>query len=132
MNASALHEQREITVQTEYEFGHVLAVQPDLDGNLIDEILVSDQNGEINIMFLDNDGWLIRIQVLNETSGNVLYTCGEFAGFGKAVASLGDLNGDGVCDVRCVYDYCVEGDDVVMSLTTAMPMHVVYLWFNTL
>ncbi len=81
-------------------FGRSLAALGDLDGDGITELAVgASQNrfgGSVWILFLQRDGTVKRHHRLNHSQLREDGSLGETAGFGHALAHIGDLNGDGL------------------------------------
>ncbi len=88
-------------------FGTALAPLPDLDGNGVADLAVgtgSDDDGgagrgAVWILFLNGDGSVASHQKISDTEGGFTGVLDDDDGFGGAVASLGDLDGDGVGDL---------------------------------
>jgi hypothetical protein len=100
VNVSALHEQTEVTIDTDYELGWVAGVVGDIDGNGMADLAVGTASGEINVMFLRSDGSTSRVIPLNSTISQLVAKCGQIAtGFGSSISKLGDLDGDGVDEI---------------------------------
>ena len=90
------------------EFGRSLANLGDMDGNGVIDLAVGaigdddggvDQKGSVWILFLQADGTVLRHQKISDTQGGFQ---GILAGgdlFGFALASLGDVDADGVVDI---------------------------------
>jgi hypothetical protein len=90
------------------EFGRAIANLGDLDGNGVVDLAVGaigdddggvDQKGAVWILFMQADGTSCAEQKISDTQGNFQ---GIIAGgdlFGFALATLGDLDGDGVTDI---------------------------------
>lgn len=89
------------------EFGAAIAVLDDLDGNGARDVLVGvpkdddggEDRGAVFVLFLDVDGTVLAHQKISSTSGAFAGNLGNGDQFGTSVASLGDLDGDGVTDV---------------------------------
>jgi len=93
------------------EFGRALASLSDLDGDGADDLAVgapgSDEQagmggngfGAVWVLFLDTDGTVGSHQKINEVHGGFGGDLDSHDAFGSAVASLGDLDGDGRTDL---------------------------------
>lgn len=113
-----------------FQFGSTVASIGDLNNDGRTEIAVSvlesDEfsNGEIWVLFLNNDGTVLDEQVINEAeggfTGDLIHTIGLRPSFGDSMAGIGDLNGDGVEDIA-VGSF---GDD-----STGMDQGVVWVLF---
>jgi len=88
-------------------FGHAVACTEDLDGDGRRELLVGspgDDDGGLNrgavwILFLDPSGSVRAQQKVSQTAGGFPATLRNSDNFGSALASLGDLDGDGTVEV---------------------------------
>jgi len=88
-------------------FGSSLARVGDLDGDGITELAVgalADDDGGLNrgavwILFLDSGGGVKAQQKISDTAGGFGLVGNDIAAFGSALAPLGDLDGDSVCDL---------------------------------
>jgi len=95
------------TLDDQDQFGTSVASLGDLDGDGIPDIAVgagSDQDGgedrgAVWILFLDTDGTVKSFQKISDLEGGFTGTLDNFDIFGISVASLGDLDGDGVTDI---------------------------------
>jgi hypothetical protein len=84
-------------------FGKSLAPLADLDGDGIGELAVGayeDDDGGLNrgavwVLFLNSDGTVHRHQKLSELHGGFAGPLNDEDGWGRSVAGIGDLNGDG-------------------------------------
>lgn len=90
------------------EFGRSIACLGDLDGNGVVDLAVGaigdddggvDMKGAVWILFLEADGTVLRHQKISDTEGTFLGVLGGGDIFGFALASLGDVDGDGVVDL---------------------------------
>ena len=87
-------------------FGSAAASIGDLDGNGVSDIVVGavgdddggSSTGALWVLFLDTDFSVKSFQKISATAGGFGDPPGTF-GLGDAVASLGDLDGDGVVDL---------------------------------
>ena len=88
-------------------FGWSTASLGDLDGDGVGDLAVGawlDDDGGLNrgavwVLFLNNDGTVKSHQKISSTEGGFLGTLDDNDRFGNALASLGDLDGDGVGDL---------------------------------
>jgi PKD repeat protein len=87
-------------------FGKGVGVIGDFDGNGVIDIVVGapgDDDGEIDhgaiyILLLDSDGSVLNHHKISGTEGG-LTTLDTLSEFGRGIAPLGDLDGDGVLDL---------------------------------
>jgi hypothetical protein len=85
-------------------FGTALASLGDLDGDGIGDLAVDapgdddggTQQGAVWILFLDTDGTVKSEQKISETAGGFGGVLDDGDNFGSSLASLGDLDGDGI------------------------------------
>ena len=88
-------------------FGWSVASLSDLDGDGVSEIVVGapwDDDGGFNrgavwVLFLNTDGTVKSHQKISDTEGGFTGILDDEDFFGFSVASLGDLDGDGVADL---------------------------------
>ena len=88
-------------------FGKSMASLGDLDGDGVGDLAVGawlDDDGGVNrgavwVLFLNSDGTVKSHQKISDTQGGFTGTLGDHDTFGFSVASLGDLDGDGVGDL---------------------------------
>ncbi len=96
-------------------FGSSLASLGDLDGDGVGDLAVGacadddggNSRGAVWILFLNNDGTVKSHQKISDTQGGFTGILDDSDAFGRSVASLGDLDGDGVGDLAVG----VVGDD---------------------
>ncbi len=105
----------------DYErFGNSLAPLGDLDGDGVADLAVGaplddDSSGSVGVggslgavwvLFLNADGTVKREQKISETAGGFLGNLRTGDSFGYSLASLGDLDGDGIADLvtGAIYD----------------------------
>ncbi len=88
-------------------FGHSVVALGDLDGDGVGDLAVGaswDDDGGYNhgavwVLFLNRDGTVKSQQKISDTKGGFTGWLDIIAHFGNSVASLGDLDGDGVVDL---------------------------------
>ncbi|MHC4880693.1 MAG: beta strand repeat-containing protein, partial [Planctomycetota bacterium] len=94
-------------------FGSAVASLGDLDGDGVADIAVGARSGEntdipgfdfeegaVYVLFLNSNGTVKnQVKISDGLNGLAPDTLGRFDHFGSAVASLGDLDGDGVVDI---------------------------------
>ena len=87
-------------------FGNSLASLGDIDGDGVTDLAAGVVNndtiysarGFVSVMLLNSDGTVkSSVKIANETNGGP--TLGQFDYFGSSLASLGDIDGDGVTDL---------------------------------
>ena len=83
----------------DHRFGSALAAVNDLNGDGVVDLAVGSDDNAVWILFLDTDGTVKAEQEISATAGG--FTGGPFSlsGFGRSLAAIGDLNGDGVADL---------------------------------
>ncbi|MCH8824963.1 MAG: FG-GAP repeat protein, partial [Planctomycetes bacterium] len=88
-------------------FGVSVASLGDLDGDGVGDLAVGadrhddggTNRGAVWVLFLNSDGTVRRHQKISDTQGGFTGILDNFDWFGVSVASLGDLDGDGVGDL---------------------------------
>jgi hypothetical protein len=82
-------------------FGTSISPLGDLDGDGVTEIAVGngDNRGAVWVLFLNADGTVKAHQKISDTEGGFTGLIDGNDEFGTSLASLGDLNGDGVADL---------------------------------
>ena len=86
-------------------FGHAVALLPDLDSNGVPDLAVgapldhevATRKGAVYILFMNADGSVKALQKISDNEGtSESLELQDFSGFGSSLASLGDLDGDGL------------------------------------
>ena len=98
-------------------FGNSLAPVGDLNLDGIQDLAVGaydDDDGATNagaiyLLMLDGDGAVVKGHKLSNSFGNLPFTLTSDDRFGYAVASIGDLNGDGTIDLAVSADQDDDG-----------------------
>ncbi len=88
-------------------FSFSVASLGDLDGDRVGDLAVGawgdddggNRHGAVWMLFLNTDGTVKSHQKISDTEGGFTGRLDDFAQFGTSVASLGDLDGDGVGDL---------------------------------
>ncbi len=88
-------------------FGYASAALGDLDGDGVPDLAVGaildgdagPQRGAVWILFLNADGTVRASQKINDASGGFTGVLHDSDVFGRSIANLGDLDGDGVIDI---------------------------------
>ena len=91
-------------------FGRSVASIGDLNGDGVTDLAVGangdddggNSRGAVWILFMNSDGTVDSEQKISDTQGNFGGTLDNFDRFGISVASIGDLDGDGVPDLAVV------------------------------
>ena len=95
------------TLDDEDIFGRGVAALGDLDGDGVADLAVGAHEdddggasrGAVWVLFLNPDGTVKSHQKISDTEGNFTGTLDDGDFFGNSIASLGDLDGDGVGDL---------------------------------
>ncbi len=88
-------------------FGIDIASMGDLDGDGIPDLAVgaqqdqfpSNETGSVWILFMNRDGTVKAHQKISEGVGNFQGSLGQGDQFGRSIANIGDLDGDGINDL---------------------------------
>ncbi len=88
-------------------FGYSIASLGDLDGDHITDIAVGaiqdddggTDRGAVWVLFLNQDGTVKSHQKISDTEGSFMGALDNEDYFGCSIASLGDMDGDGVTDI---------------------------------
>lgn len=104
-------------LDNEDQFGVDVGYIGDLDGDGVSDIAIgarldddgADGSGAVWILFLNTDGTVKAYQKISPTEGNFTGTLDVYDYFGQSVASLGDLDGDGVTDISVGAHYDDDG-----------------------
>ncbi|NJO78637.1 MAG: cadherin-like domain-containing protein [Cyanobacteria bacterium RM1_2_2] len=86
------------------EFGHGVAGLGDLDGDGTADIAVNQRNvdgsrGRVWVLFLNPDGTVKSSQQIGRATGGFTGALDRNDFFGKYLANIGDVNGDGITDL---------------------------------
>ena len=95
------------TLDDQDEFGISVAALGDLDGDGVEDIAVgahydddgNADHGAVWVLFLNTDGTVKSHQKISSTEGGFTGTLDFFNEFGRSVAGMGDLDGDGIQDI---------------------------------
>lgn len=80
-------------------FGIAVANIGDLDGDRRNEIAVGTNDNRVFVLFLDDDGTVLSSTEIGAATGGFGGALDAGDGFGNAITSLGDVNGDGIPDI---------------------------------
>ena len=88
-------------------FGYDVEIIGDLDGDGVTDIAVGapydndggQSQGAVYILFLNSDGTVKDSQKISSTEGNFQEQLDAYDAFGRAIANVGDFDGDGVIDI---------------------------------
>jgi hypothetical protein len=88
-------------------FGFSVTSPGDLDGDLVSDLAVGawgdndggNDHGAVWVLFMNTDGTVKSHQKISDTQGNFTGTLSDDDRFGRAVASPGDLDEDGIADL---------------------------------
>ena len=105
------------TLEDKDEFGGAMANIGDLDDDGNDEFAVGAPNdddggsgsGAIWIVFPDDDGTVSDQQKISDTAGGFSGTLNDGDDFGRAIAGIGDLDGDGIPDLAVGAPFTDDG-----------------------
>ena len=112
------------------EFGASATSLGDLDGDGVGDLGVGAENdddggnrrGAVWILFLNTDGTVKSHQKISDTEGGFTGGLANDTRFGRSLASLGDLDGDGVGDLavgdRGYGDNAIDGTVWILFLNT--------------
>jgi lysophospholipase L1-like esterase len=94
------------------EFGHGVAGLGDLDGDGTADLAVNQRNvdgsrGAVWVLFLNSNGTVKSSQQIGRAAGGFTGTLDRNDFFGKYLANIGDVNGDGITDLAAG----ARGDD---------------------
>jgi hypothetical protein len=101
------------SLEDEDNFGRSIALIDDLDGDGVNDMVVGadgdddkvggggpvQDRGAVYVLFLNNDGSVKSEQKISDTQGGFSAGLEKDDEFGRSVASCGDLDGDGNCDI---------------------------------
>lgn len=99
------------------QFGNAVDCIGDLNNDGVNDFVISAQRdddggtdrGAVYILFMNEDGTVNSEQKISDTSGDFYGTLNDIDVFGSSVASMGDLNGDGINDIAVGAEYDGDG-----------------------
>ena len=102
------------------QFGRSVASIGDLDGDSVPDLAVGadfdddggSARGAVWILFMNNDGTVASEQKISDTAGNFGGDLDDGDQFGTSVASIGDLDGDGVPDLAVGAQFDDDGGSI--------------------
>jgi hypothetical protein len=95
------------TLSNHDNFGSSIASPGDIDGDGIGDLVVGawqddgggTSRGAVWVLFMNADGTVASQQEISDTAGGFTGSLDDEDKFGKAVTSVGDMNGDGIPDL---------------------------------
>lgn len=125
------------TIGTDYRFGTSLTTLPDINGDGVDDLAVGTQpngtNQHVFVLLMNDDGTVkASTRIADGVGGLPAGSLTAIDSFGVAIASLGDMDGDGISDLAvgapgdanaggiyagAVYIFSLNADGTVKSTT---------------